>query len=142
MGNTHHTVMTTRAPVVLKTNQEKKELTRLLYFEQADLKSHHHRRSQKNTPAMTIYHYYQIGDDNGFNEVDEPTIDNRMNDFTTRAQVAGTSMTHMMNMTITTCITSMRSMRSMMNIKSMTNVTRNRKTSELHLLLLLAAGGK
>ena len=74
--------------------------------------------------------------------MDEPTIDNRMNDFTTRAQVAGTSMTHMMNMTITTCITSMRSMRSMMNIKSMTNVTRNRKTSELHLLLLLAAGGK
>ena len=72
VGDTPQTVMTNRAPAVLKTNQEKKELTRLLYFEQADLKSHHHRRSQKNTPAMMkSCHYYQIceGDKNDFNEV-------------------------------------------------------------------------
>ena len=72
VGDTPQTVMTTRAPAVLKTNQEKKELTRLLYFEQADLKSHHHRRSQKNTPAMIkSCHYYQIseGDKNDFNGV-------------------------------------------------------------------------
>ena len=95
--------------------------------------SHHHRRSQKNTPAMIkSCHYYQIGEKNDFNEVMLMKMTKsrvwkvkRMNHLTIRAQVAST------NMPSITSMTSMINAISVTNITSITSVTRNTKTSEL-----------